>query len=306
MNKIKINQLEMLAAVADSGSFSKAAIALDCAQSRISHAIGELEQLLGTRLLTRARAGSVPTAAGQRVLLRGRQILALADDILAAPAATGKEIVGRVRLSCFRSIGTHVLPHALAALARAHPGIAIEIDDGCDNADDVADAILAGRADIGIGCAPYPGELLAQHLLSDDYILLLPAVQALRAPLSWSQLDGLALIEPVNRRTAALIARYRADGLKAKARHRLVSDSGIMAMVALGQGFSVIPRLAAMPLTDGVMAAAPPLAARRDFALLALPATARQPAVRAVMRGLRERRMLRQVPAFRAGIFSLD
>ncbi|HEX7648607.1 MAG TPA: LysR family transcriptional regulator, partial [Noviherbaspirillum sp.] len=68
MAGIKFNQLEILVAVVDAGSFSAAATELDCTQSRISHAIAELERGVGTRLLERSRAGCMPTEAGLRVL----------------------------------------------------------------------------------------------------------------------------------------------------------------------------------------------------------------------------------------------
>ena len=57
MEKIKLNQLEMLVAAVDTGSFSAAGTELGCTQSRISHGIAELERRVGAKLLVRSRSG---------------------------------------------------------------------------------------------------------------------------------------------------------------------------------------------------------------------------------------------------------
>lgn len=53
MAKITLNQLEMLVSAVDFGGFSAASAELGCTQSRISHAVAELERLVGARLLIR-------------------------------------------------------------------------------------------------------------------------------------------------------------------------------------------------------------------------------------------------------------
>lgn len=136
-------------------------------------------------------------------------------------------------------------------------------------------------------------------------MLLLPSAHPIRAPLSWNQLDGLALIEPVGRRTNSAIEHLREAGLRVRATQRLASDSGIMAMIALGGSFSVFPRLATIPLPQGVASFELGVPFKREFALIAHARTARDPAVRAVMRVLRERSTLSQTPACRSGAYSL-
>ena len=164
-----LSQLKMLVAVADHGSFSAAAAQLDCTQSRISHAIGELEGELGVTLLVRGRAGSAPTEAGQRVLAKARQMLRLEAGLVEA-ATAGGSLTGTVRIACFRSIGTHLLPHVVEALARAHPGLHIEIDDSCAQRADVTNALHDGLAEIGIAQLPLAGALASRPYLHDDYV----------------------------------------------------------------------------------------------------------------------------------------
>jgi len=76
-----LNQLEMLVVAVERGSFSNAATELGCTQSRISHAIVELERCIGVRLLERSASGCVPTPAGAKVFGQARQMLEIADQI---------------------------------------------------------------------------------------------------------------------------------------------------------------------------------------------------------------------------------
>jgi DNA-binding transcriptional LysR family regulator len=158
---MKLNQLKMLVAVAEHGSFSAAAAELGCTQSRISHGLAELEGELGVSLLARGRAGSTPTEAGQRVLEKARQMLRLEDSLRAAAAAT-EGLSGTVRIACFRSVGTHLLPHVLEALAQRHPQLRVEIDDSCEQRADVTSALQDGLAEIGIAQLPLAGALASR------------------------------------------------------------------------------------------------------------------------------------------------
>ena len=305
MHKIKLNQLEMLVAVTDAGSFSAAAAALGCTQSRISHAIAELERSVGVHLLQRSRNGCLPTDAGHRVLLKARQMLRIADSVI--PSVLEEVgIIAQVRLACFRSIGTHMLPHVLQALERDYPGIRIDIDDGCADSADVNRAIEEGRADLGVSCFAVARHLVGRPFIHDAFMLALPAASKLRAPLSWEQLDGIPFIQAGNAGGLWAQEQWRAAGFNVTPARRMASDSGILALVARGMGFSVLPRLAAFPVPEGVSMVDLPTPLRRPFFLICQPETARLKAIKILIRFLRDKRIIRQTEAFRAGIVGFD
>jgi DNA-binding transcriptional LysR family regulator len=291
----------MLVAVADHGSFSAAAAELDCTQSRISHAIAELERELGARLLARSHDGSLPTEAGLRVLDKARQMLHL-EDSLRACARTDDAIEGRVRVACFRSIGTHLLPYAAEALAARHPGLVLDIDDACHDRLEVIDALRAGRADVGIAQLPVESGFVVHSYLADDYMLVVPAARRFDVPVTWDQLDGLPFIRLACSGADAILARCRAAGLGASAERTLGNDTSIAAMVARGMGWSILPRLATFPEGDEVQVLPLPIPARRQFALAGSRAAMASRAVRAVLEVLRDRRLLAATRAGRAGI----
>jgi DNA-binding transcriptional LysR family regulator len=302
---MKLSQLKMFVAVADSGSFSAAAAQLDCTQSRISHAIGELERGLGVRLLMRSHAGSAPTDIGHQVLDKARQMLRLESSLLDA-AHDSRQLSGHVRIACFRSVGTHLLPHVVEALAHEHPGIRVDIDDSCEEREDVPDALHRGRADLGIAQLPVAAGLVTQAFVYDTYMLVVPAALPIAAPVAWSQLDGLPFIQLDCSGAAAILERCRGAGFAPQASRTLSNDTSIAAMVARGMGYSILPRLSTYPEPDGVRTLDLPIPARRQFAVAALPARMRDPAVKAVARFIRNRSVMARTSASQLGIIGWD
>jgi DNA-binding transcriptional LysR family regulator len=303
LNQPKLNQLAMLATVADHGSFGAAAAALDCTQSRISHGIGELEAALGFRVLERSRTGCTPTEAGQRVLAAARQILQLAAT-LPGLGPGGAPVTGRLRLASFRSVSTHLLPPVLAALALDHPGIRIDVDDSFEERDALAQALRDGRADVAIAQLPVERGLVTRPYVADDYVLVAPRSRVLPAPLDWARLDGLPYLQLDCAGARDMAARCRDAGFGARPERTLATDSAIAALIARGLGYSFLPRLAIHPLPEGVQVLPLPIAARRQFVIAALPEMARQPACAVVMRYLAQARLQQDSTAYRAGLLA--
>ena len=299
---MRLSQLKMFAAVADHGGFSAAAAELGCTQSRISHAIAELERDLGVLLLLRSRAGSVPTEAGQRVLARARQMLAIEADLVRS-AHQADSLAGRVRIACFRSIGTHLLPHLLEALLRAHPGIHVDIDDSCEERLDITAALRDGRADLGIAQLPLEDGFSSLPYVFDEYMLVAPAGVAVIG--GWPD-AALPFIKLGCSGADAILERCRAAGFAPQPARTLANDTSIAALVARGMGCSILPRLATFPEPEGVRVLPLPIPARRQFVIAGLRERMGEPALRVVTRLLRERALLKATPAWRAGIVRWD
>jgi DNA-binding transcriptional LysR family regulator len=301
MHKIKLNQLELLVAVADAGGFGAAAAELGCTQSRISHAIAELEDVLGNRVLSRSRTGCIPTDAGHRVISKARQILSLTNSIVAV-AEDNAAVIGRVRIACFRSVSTHLLPHALSALAAEFPGIRVDIDDTWQEREEVARAVMDGRADIGIAHLPAPKELVATSFVSDSWVLAAPVSLDLTAPVSWQQFAHLPYIQLDCSGALGVLEQCRAAGFTAELSRTLATDTTIAAMIRHGVGYSILPRLAIFPAPDGVKIVDLPISAKRMFALVVLPETGRSKVAQIVMRFVRNKAIVAKSDAFRAGV----
>jgi len=76
---LELRHLRYFAAVAEAGTFTRAAERLFIAQPTLSQQIGRLEQIVGTRLLHRRRDGVALTAAGTVLLDAARDVLSLVD-----------------------------------------------------------------------------------------------------------------------------------------------------------------------------------------------------------------------------------
>jgi DNA-binding transcriptional LysR family regulator len=215
-------------------------------------------------------------------------------------------LAAHVRIACFRSVGTHLLPHAIEALAREYPGIRIDIDDSCEERDEVTQAVREGRADIGIAHLPASEELVAKPYLNDSYALVVPASLKLNAPVAWRELDALPFIALACSGAAAILARCRAAGFSAEPGRTMSNDTSIAALVGRGLGYSILPRLATFPAPDDVRIVDLPLPAWREFALVGTPETMRSQAVQVVTRFLRDQRILAKTKAFKAGIIYFD
>lgn len=306
MTPLKLSQLELFVAVVQSGSFSAAAVELECTQSRVSHGIAELERTLGVHVLQRSRAGCVPTEAGHRVLLKARQMLRMAESMLVL-AQEDTRVVGQVRLACFRSLAEHIVPDVLAALARDYPGIQVEVEDGCVDSLEVNQAMAQGRVDVGISSFYLDKQWLQWPFLHDVYVLVLPAEwAALPKPVTWEQLHVWPYIESRNVGSGLMREQCAAHGFAPQRVRRLVGDSSVLAQVKRGLGYSIMPQLAAFPPPPGIVCMPLPVTIRRPMLVVAQPERARSQAAKLVLRYLRDKRILRSTEAYRAGVVQLD
>jgi len=263
-----------------------------------------LEACLGARLLTRSRAGCIPTEAGYRIVAKARQVLRLTQGMVDA-AQDEAALIGRVRIACFRSVGTHLLPPALAALATEYPGIRVDIDDSCEEREEVVRAVMDGRADLGIAHLPVSQALLAHSFAADSYVLVAPASLQIRAPVSWEQFKDLPYIQLNCSGALAILELCRAAGFQAEPSRTLATDTSIAAMVRHGVGYSILPRLAVYPEPHGVRIIDLPISATRQFAVVALPDNARTKTIQTVMRFIRNKQLMKKSDAFRAGLVRL-
>ncbi|MBN6207495.1 LysR family transcriptional regulator [Ralstonia pickettii] len=294
----------MLVAAVDKGSFSAASVELGCTQSRISHAIAELEEYVGARLLLRTRSGCTPTLAGQRVLGYARHMLSIADDIAKTTRDDG--ISGTVRLACLRSVATHLLPDAIGALAREYPHVHLEVLDGCHDYGSVATLVEAGRADIGITRGPIGAPFVSLPFVSDQYVVIAPTAAKLKSPVSWEQLASLPLIHIQQPGAAWILEQCRTAGLTQQPKRELANESGIVAMVERGLGYAVLPRLTVFPESPAVQVLSLPFLATRKLALFGMRQRLASKVVGTALRFIRDKRLLKGVDACRAGAFTFD
>jgi DNA-binding transcriptional LysR family regulator len=123
-----LRRLRAFHAVAESGSFSAAALALGYAQSVVSHHVAALEREFGVTLVNRGTRPVSVTDAGARLLRHAAAVLGhvrAAEDELRAVAGLQS---GTLRVGAFLSACNSFVPAAVAAFEAAHPGIEIVLE----------------------------------------------------------------------------------------------------------------------------------------------------------------------------------
>ncbi|MDA8251338.1 MAG: LysR family transcriptional regulator [Rhodospirillales bacterium] len=143
-----LDQLRVLLAVADSGSFSAAAKRLNRAQSVVSYTIANLESQLGLTLFARGHRRPVLTEAGRAVLADARRISRIVDELRARASGLTSGLEAEVALAVDVMFPTADLVTALEAFARAFPTVAFRLRVEALGA--VVQLVLQGACSLGI------------------------------------------------------------------------------------------------------------------------------------------------------------
>jgi DNA-binding transcriptional LysR family regulator len=148
MADVSIRQLELFAALPDFTTLSAAAAQLHISESALSQAITGLEKTVGEQLCVRRKArGLTLTPAGQNFAIRARRVLADTRELVLG-ARRGEELRGPVKIGCYASFATSVVPELLEGFPRRHPGVDLEITVGTTG--DLLPALQSGRLDVAI------------------------------------------------------------------------------------------------------------------------------------------------------------
>lgn len=157
----RAREMEVFAAVAQSGSFSAAGRMLDLTPSAISRTIDRIEARLGVRLMLRTTRVLTLTAEGQTYLAAARRILADLDDAERVISDQGAPR-GRVRVSASLAHGRQRVVPLLGEFARLYPHILIDF-----NLTDVVVDVAAGQADVAIRFGPLADSPLTARRLGE-------------------------------------------------------------------------------------------------------------------------------------------
>jgi DNA-binding transcriptional LysR family regulator len=258
-----LRQLRALQAVAQAGSFSGAAEALNYTQPAVSKSIAALERELGAVLVERDCRPVRLTDAGAALVHHADEVfarLALArSEIDAIAQANG----GTVSVGTFGSAAAAFVVDALCEFRKRHPGVHVSIVEGMPSA--LVRRLRAGEVDLAVVFDfPAAGEdigagLELHHLLDQPFDIVLPRSHPLAGttrvrPVDLAHDDWLLQDFGPQSPTLRLIARMcAAAGFEPRVAFRVNDCQVILAMVAAGEGVSILPRLMLDPLHADVV-----------------------------------------------------
>jgi len=125
---MQIESLKVFCDLAESKSFTKAALANQVTQSAVSQQISSLERLFKARLIERSKRKFNLTRQGRVLYNHGKQVLAIYDELARKLKETKDLISGTIRVATIYSIGLHDLPPYLKSFLKSYPTVNVRIE----------------------------------------------------------------------------------------------------------------------------------------------------------------------------------
>lgn len=148
---LDVDLLKTFLAIADTGSFTRAAEEIHKTQSAVSMQMKRLEDLLGRPLFARDGRASRFTPDGERLIEYARRMVAINDE--AVSAFTRPELTGTVRFGTPDDYADRFLPEILARFSRTHPLVTVDVD--CVSTSKLFERVKRGEMDLALvtmGC----------------------------------------------------------------------------------------------------------------------------------------------------------
>lgn len=263
-----LRQLEYAVAVADHGSFTRAARVMHVSQPTLSHGVRALETSLGFDVFDRLGRAVAPTGAGQVVIDGARRVLREVAALGATAGAVGRLETGTLDLVALPTLAVDPVAGLIGRFRVAHPGIVLRVHEP-EEAAGVEHLVRSGRAELGFSdlTAASTGLVKVDLFRQEIVAVSPPGTSVPDAVLSPRELATLALIvTPVGTSTRRLLDRALArHGLEPTIAVELNYREAIVPLVLAGAGTSLLPvRLAAHAAAQGaVVRAVRPALARR-------------------------------------------
>jgi len=252
--------LEAFLAVAERGSFNKAADHLGVTQTALSHRMKKLESNLGVVLLQRTTRQVSLTPHGLQLLPHAKTLLEDARRtfrVLGAEAAARQE---HLAIGCLPTLAIHFLPRVLQDFLAAYPGLQVRIFD--NSASEIAERVQKGEVEFGITIlSTNRWDLEIKALVKEPYVLVCRSDHALarRGSVRWAELEGESLIRIATQTGNRILID---DALGASSERlswscEVQHVATAVSLVAAGVGMTIVPRVAIDVVRASNLAAVP-------------------------------------------------
>ncbi len=243
-----LRQLEYFVSVAELGSFTRSAIALDVAQPALSRQIRLLEVELRQNLLIRNGRGAIPTEAGKLLLEHGRGILhqvSLAREELGAARGA---LTGRVSIGLPPSLSRLISVPLTHAFRKALPHAQLSLTEGFSVL--MYEGLRVGSLDMAVLYNPESSPGLEMVQLHEEELVMISPRAAVRsgarkgkADISLADVAGLPLILPSRHNAFRILIESEMMGIGHKPQIVLEVDglNAILNLVEEGLGHGILP-----------------------------------------------------------------
>jgi len=252
MERLSIRHLESLVAIAEHGSFRRAATALGISQPALSAQVQGAEHQLGVQVFERDRRSVLVTPAGEDIVARSREALSAIDAVVAAARRRAEPLVGSLRLGVIPTIAPYWLPPLLPAVRTKFPRLELILRE--DQTHRLLAQLGAGQLDVAMVAIPVPGDLTTAPIARESFVFAAQRgakLLAKKGRLGDRDLDGetvLLLEDGHCLRDQALSVCERGGAVEMEV--RATSLPTLVQMVAGGLGVTLLPEAAAATLVQ--------------------------------------------------------
>jgi LysR family hydrogen peroxide-inducible transcriptional activator len=248
-----VRQLECLVAVADQGSFRKAAAALGISQPALSAQVQAVEDLLTVQVFERDRRAVLVTPAGEDVIGRARLALEAIDAVSDAARRRAEPLVGPLRLGVIPTVAPYWLPALLPAVRKRFPRLELILRE--DQTARLLAQLAAGQIDAALLALPVPGDFTCATIAREDFLLAAPRgadILKKRGRLTERDLadETVLLLEDGHCLRDQALAVCSRGGAHESMEVRATSLPTLVQMVAGGMGITLLPEAAADALVQ--------------------------------------------------------
>jgi DNA-binding transcriptional LysR family regulator len=277
---LEVRHLQAFLAVADEGTFSRAAERLGYTQSAVSQQVRALEHMVGAELFDRP-GGPRPvtlTPAGTALEGHARAVVGRVVDAAAELRAVCAGETGTLRVGCIQSVGHYILPELMSRFRATHPKVQVRLSESQDP-NPLLDQVADGGLDMMF--VPLPGSggsvspqfaldksFSTQLIMDDPYVFLVPATSP------EAELRSISLEEIVR----LPLVGYRSNWCRSIVANRLAPVGGLpevvfetddnatmQGLVGAGEAYAFVSRLSIVPtdVDTVVVPIDPPVEPRR-------------------------------------------
>ncbi|MCV7230050.1 LysR family transcriptional regulator [Mycolicibacterium komossense] len=242
--------LQTLEVVVRTGSFASAARELGYTASAVSQQMEALERAAGLTLFERGARGVQITAPAVMLAERARRVLSDLDELDADVRSIAAGRAGRLKVGCFPTAGTRVLPSALSNLKASHPDVEVTLRIA-EPAHTIA-MVESGELDVAFVyeyaalSRTWPGSLTRQALMVEKLVFLSPPEMAVPDTTAIASISAAAEWISSGSGTAGESTTYRicADmGFVPNVTLRTEYYDLVTEFVAAGLGVAIVPAL---------------------------------------------------------------
>jgi len=249
-----LSALEVLSAIAKTGSLSAASRAVGTSQQAVSARLTSIEAQVGVRLVTRTPRGTLLTPAGEVVAEWAEQVLDVAQRVDTGLASLRAERRSQLTVAASQTVAEHLLPRwlvSLQAAAQRRGAVAPEVTFDATDSEGAIAAVRDGRAELGFIETRGPLRGLRSRVIGRDELIVVvpPDHKWVRrsAPITVAELRQTPLVSRKSGWRLLLGADEPLGGDESEpAAHPLefASAAAVRAAILAGAGPAVMSRLA--------------------------------------------------------------